>query len=69
MANKALAKRQKLTLIAKPSKVSLKPRNPLAIAAKQRLGGPHVKTASAKRQVQNKGLRKMLKDDAGSGQE
>jgi hypothetical protein len=44
MANKALAKRQKLSLQTVPSRKGLKPRNPVAIAAKKRAAGSHQKT-------------------------
>jgi hypothetical protein len=62
MANKALAKRQKLTFRIDPSQKGLKPRNPVAIAAKQRAAGPHRKNASARRQVQERSLKKILTD-------
>jgi hypothetical protein len=60
MANKALAKRQKLGLRSKPSQKNLKPRNPVAIAAKQRAAGPHQKTASSKRQRHKDAIKKRL---------
>ncbi|MRW90988.1 hypothetical protein GJ699_13410 [Duganella sp. FT80W] len=43
MANKALATRQKMTMRIEPSQKA--PRNPVALAAKQRAGGagPHAK--------------------------
>lgn len=50
MANKALAKRQKLTIRIEPSQKALKPRNHVALAAKQRVGGPHQKSISGQRQ-------------------
>lgn len=53
MANKALAKRQKMTIRVEPLPRSLKPRNPVAVAAKQRAAGAHRKSASAQRQAQN----------------
>jgi hypothetical protein len=62
MANKALAKRQKLSFRIEPSQKGLKPRNPLAIAAKQRVAGPHKKTGSAIRQIQERSLKKILVD-------
>jgi hypothetical protein len=62
MANKALAKRQKLAFRIEPSQKGLKPRNPVALAAKQRAAGPHRKTGSAARQVQQQSLRKNLAD-------
>tara|TARA_R110001599_G_scaffold64023_4_gene179338 strand:+ start:18317 stop:18481 length:165 start_codon:yes stop_codon:yes gene_type:complete len=42
MANKALSKRQKMTIRIEPSQKALKPRNPVALAAKQRLPA-HIK--------------------------
>jgi hypothetical protein len=53
MANKALAKRQKMTVRVEPAPRTLKPRNPVAVAAKQRAAGSHRKSASAVRQAQN----------------
>lgn len=51
MANKALATRQKMTMRVEPSQKP--PRNPVAVAAKQRSGGagPHAKPQSADRQA------------------
>ncbi len=60
MANKALAKRQKLTIRIEPSQRALKPRNPVALAAKQRVGGSHQKSVSAQRQIQKLQLKKKL---------
>lgn len=60
MANKALSKRQKMTIRVEPSQKPLKPRNPLALAAKQRVAGAHVKTASGQRQLQQRLLKKIL---------
>ena len=60
MANKALAKRQKLTIRIEPSQRALKPRNPVAVAAKQRVGGSHQKSVSAQRQIQKLQLKKKL---------
>ncbi len=62
MANKALAKRQKMTIRVEPSSRSLKPRNPFAVAAKQRAAGAHRKTASAERQAQNLLAKKRLSE-------
>jgi hypothetical protein len=62
MANKALSKRQKLTIRIEPSQRALKPRNPIAVAAKQRVAGAHQKSASAKRQLHNRLLKKVLAD-------
>jgi hypothetical protein len=55
MANKALATRQKMRLLAKPGK----PRNPLAAMAKNRVAGPHVKTESAARAEARRALKKV----------
>lgn len=64
MANKALAKRQKLTIRVEPSQRALKPRNPIALAAKQRVAGEHRKSASGQQQLQQRLLKKVLgKDD------
>ena len=60
MANKALAKRQKLSFRVEPSQKALKPRNPVAVPASQRAAGPHRKSASAQRQV----LKKLLKEES-----
>lgn len=60
MANKALAKRQKLSHRVEPSQKALKPRNPVAIAAKQRAAGSHRKSVSAQRQTQKQALKKIL---------
>jgi hypothetical protein len=57
MANKALAKRQKLTIRIEPSQKALKPRNHVVLAAKQRVGGPHQKSVSGQRQE----LKRLLK--------
>lgn len=58
MANKALATRQKLSFRIEPSQA--KPRNPVAVAAKQRAAGPHRKNASALRQSDKQALKKTL---------
>jgi hypothetical protein len=62
MANKALAKRQKLSFRVEPSHKGLKPRNPVAVAAKQRAAGPHKKAGSTIRHSQERMLKKMLDD-------
>lgn len=62
MANKALSKRQKLTIRIEPSQKALKPRNPVAAAAKQRTAGPHQKSISAQRQVQKRLLKTKLSE-------
>lgn len=60
MANKALAKRQKMTIRVEPSQRALKPRNPIALAAKQRVAGAHRKGASGERQLHERLLKKIL---------
>ena len=60
MANKALGKRQKMIIRVEPSQRALKPRNPLALAAKQRVAGAHRKSASGMRQLHNRRLKKAL---------
>ena len=60
MANKALSKRQKLTIRVEPSQRALKPRNPVALAAKQRVAGSHRKSTSAERHLQQNLLKKIL---------
>ncbi len=60
MANKALAKRQKLSFRIEPSQRPLKPRNPVAVPAKQRAAGPHRKTKSANRQAKKRELIRQL---------
>ncbi len=62
MANKALAKRQKLTIRIEPSQKALKPRNPFVAAAKQRVAGPHQKSVSAQRQAQKRLLKTKLSE-------
>lgn len=60
MANKAIGNRQKRVIRVEPSQRALKPRNPIALAAKQRVAGSHEKTASAKRQSQKQSLKKEI---------
>ena len=60
MANKALAKRQKLVIRVEPSQRALKPRNPIALAAKQRVAGAHRKSSSSERQLHERLLKKAL---------
>ncbi|HJV87237.1 MAG TPA: hypothetical protein VJ698_17355 [Noviherbaspirillum sp.] len=60
MANKALSKRQKLIIRVEPSQRALKPRNPIALAAKQRVAGSHRKSASAQRQLHQRLLKKVI---------
>jgi hypothetical protein len=59
MANKALSKRQKLMIRAESLK-ALKPRNPVALAAKQRAAGTHQKEVSSERQTQKRLLDQLL---------
>ena len=62
MANKALATRQRLQFRVEPSQS--KPRNPVALAARQRAAGAHRASTSALRQQQKISLKKTLgKDD------
>lgn len=60
MANKTLGTRQKLSFRIEPSQQLAKPRNPVAVAAKQRAAGPHRKTASALRQSARLEVKKKL---------
>lgn len=60
MANKTLGTRQKLTF-----RISSKPRNPVAVAAKQRAAGAHRKSVSALRQQQNILMKKKLTESEG----
>lgn len=69
MANKALSKRQKLTIRVEPSQRALKPRNPVALPAKQRVAGAHRKTASAQRHAQRGMLKKLIGHDNGDKNE
>ena len=62
MANKALATRQKMSFRVEPSQKLAKPRNPVAVAAKQRAAGPHRKTASALRQSARLDVKKKLNE-------
>lgn len=72
MANKALSKqqnkRQKLTIRIEPSQKALKPRNPVALAARQRVAGSHKATIASQRQQEKRRIQKKLlfKDDADS---
>lgn len=67
MANKALAKRQKMTIRLEPSQKA--PRNPFALAAKQRVAGPHQKSISAQRQLEKRLLLKKLAKKAEGDEE
>lgn len=60
MANKALSKRQKLTIRVEPSQRPLKARNPLAQSARQRVADAQQKDASGQRQTQPRLLKKLL---------
>jgi len=60
MANKALAKRQKMIIRFEPAQRALKPRNPIAVAAKQRVAGSHRKSSSAERQLHERLLKKVV---------
>lgn len=62
MANKELAKRQKLTIRVEPSQRALKSRNPVALPARQRVAGSHRKSTSAQHQLQERLLQKVLKN-------
>lgn len=65
MANKALATRQKMTIRVEPSQQFGKPRNPVAVAAKQRSAGPHARSPAAQRQADKRALAKakLVADD------
>ena len=58
MANKSLATRQKMRLRIEPSQQALKPRNPVAVAAKLRAAGPHAKGPGPERQAAKRALKK-----------
>lgn len=62
MANKALSKRQKLVIRVEPSQRALKPRNPIALAARQRVAGSYRKPASGVRQIHSRILNKLLSE-------
>jgi hypothetical protein len=66
MANKSLRTRQKTVFRAALTPRQQKPRNPLAVAARLRVAGPHRKNMSGLRQLQQRALKKIL---AGSGKE
>ena len=64
MANKALATRQKMRIKVEPTQAYTKPRNPVAVAAKQRSAGSHERSKSAERQLLKRKLEKTpLKPD------
>jgi hypothetical protein len=56
MANKALAKRQKLSFRVEPSQKTL--RSPVALAARLRPSGPHLGGVAVERQTQQRQPRK-----------
>lgn len=61
MANKALARRQKMVYRVEPSQKGvrgLKPRNPFAVPAGQRSSGAHRKGTGAQRQQWKRAVRK-----------
>ncbi|HEY8099669.1 MAG TPA: hypothetical protein VIF82_02870 [Burkholderiaceae bacterium] len=62
MANKSLGTRQKLSFRIEPSQQTTKPRNPVAVAAQSRKGGPHQKSQSSLRQGQKRLLKKIVID-------
>ena len=59
MADEARKKRQKAATSLEPVRRAGKPRNPIALAARQRVAGPHRKGASGQRQLQQRLLRKL----------
>jgi hypothetical protein len=60
MANKTFGTRQKLGFRIEPSQRLAKPRNPLALAARQRAAGAHGKSGAATRQAARMALLKKL---------
>ena len=65
MANKALATRQKMRVRVEPSQQFGKPRNPVAVAAKQRAAGPHARNTAQERLAAKRALKKakLVADD------
>jgi hypothetical protein len=61
MARKSVSNRQKLSFRIESSQRALKPRNPVAVAAKQRAAGPHRKTNAANRQAKKRDLIRLLR--------
>jgi hypothetical protein len=61
MARKSVSNRQKLSFRIEPSQRALKPRNPVAVAAKQRAAGPHRKSNAATRQAKKRDLIRLLR--------
>jgi hypothetical protein len=64
MARKSVANRQKLSFRIEPSQRALKPRNPVAVAAKQRAAGPHRKSNAANRQAKKRDLIRLLRQNS-----
>jgi hypothetical protein len=62
MANKALATRQKLRLKVEPSQQFGKPRNPVALAAKQRSAGAPAKGRAPQRQAAKRALARIKRE-------
>jgi hypothetical protein len=60
MANKTLGTRQKLSFRIEPSQGLARPRNPLALAARQRAAGAHGKSGAAMRQAARIALARKL---------
>ena len=60
MARKSIGNRQKLSFRIEPGQRTLKPRNPVAVAAKQRAAGSHRKTNAANRQAKKRDLIRLL---------
>lgn len=58
MADKALAMRQKMRFHVEPSQQA-KPRNPFAVAARQRSAGSHAKGRASQRQAAKRALAKI----------
>jgi hypothetical protein len=63
MARKSVSNRQKLSFRIEPSQRALKPRNPVAVAAKQRAAGPHRKSNAANRQAKKRELIRVLRQN------
>lgn len=64
MANKTRGNRQKTTFRVEPTQRALKPRNPVALPAKQRAAGPHTTSRSANRQAKKRELVRLLLQNA-----
>jgi hypothetical protein len=64
MANKTRGNRQKIVFRVEPAQRALKPRNPVAVPAKQRAAGPHTTTKSGNRQAKKRELIKLLLQNA-----